>query len=73
MANMTLSIPAELHKVVKAHSEIKWSEIARRAMWEQARKLVLMDQLVAGSMLKEADINEIDHKVKAEILKHYAR
>ena len=71
MANITLSIPTELHRVVKRHNEIKWSEIARRAMWEQARKLILMEKLVSGSTMSEADIDEIDHSVKAELLNRY--
>ena len=45
MPNMTLALSDELHSVVKKHKEIKWSEIARRAMWEQARKLELMDAI----------------------------
>jgi len=38
MTNMTLSVPEELYKIMKKHSEIKWSEVARQAMWTQARK-----------------------------------
>lgn len=68
---MTLSIPSELHKLVKKHSEIKWSEIARRAMWTEARKLDLMDKLTANSKLTEKDIEELDHKIKAGLLKKY--
>jgi len=73
MPNMTLSIPNELHKFVKKHNEIKWSEIARRAMWEQARKLQLMDKLVKNSKLTEKDVNELDHKIKKGLLKRYAK
>lgn len=69
---MTLSIPSELHKLVKKHSEIKWSEIARRAMWTEARKLDLMDKLTAKSKLTEKDIEELDHKIKAGLLKKYS-
>jgi len=32
MPNITLSLPSELHKFVKKHNEINWSEIARRAI-----------------------------------------
>lgn len=39
MPSMTLAIPQELHTLIKRHNEIRWSEIARRAMWEYARKL----------------------------------
>jgi hypothetical protein len=31
MVNMTLSIPEDLHKKMKEKSDIKWSEVARRA------------------------------------------
>ncbi|HPM85931.1 MAG: hypothetical protein WC290_04120 [archaeon] len=71
MPNMTMSIPTELHQVVKKHSEIKWSEIARKAMWEQARKLELMDAITKKSKLNEKDVMEIDEKVKAGLLKRY--
>lgn len=72
MPNMTLSVPEELHNIVKQHSEIKWSEIARRAMWVQARKLTLMDTLAMKSKLTEKDIDEIDHKIKAGLLRRFS-
>jgi hypothetical protein len=34
---MTLAIPAELHKKMKAHPEIKWTEVARQAIEQKAR------------------------------------
>ena len=69
---MTLSIPDELHNIVKKHTEIKWSEIARRAMWMQAKKLQLMDSLVSKSAFTEKDVEELDHKIKAGLLKRFA-
>ena len=32
MGNMTLSIPDDMQKEMKSFSEVKWSEIARRAI-----------------------------------------
>ena len=72
MPNITLSIPEELHNIVKKHTEIKWSEIARRAMWTQAKKLQLMDSLVSKSTFTEKDVEELDHKIKAGLLKRFA-
>ena len=72
MPNMTLSIPTELHNIVKQHNEIKWSEVARKAMWVQARRLNIMDKLANKSKLTEKDIDEIDHKIKAGLLKRFA-
>ena len=72
MPNMTLSIPDELHNLVKQHTEIKWSEIARRALWQQARKLQVMDKLVSKSEFTEKDVEELDHKIKAGLLKRFS-
>ncbi len=43
MPTMTLSVPDDLYTVIKHHDEIKWSVIARNAMWEYARKIQLVD------------------------------
>ena len=72
MPNITLSISEELHNVVKEHNEIKWSEIARRAISEQAMKLKLMDKLVEKSKFTEKDVEEIDHKIKKGLMKRFA-
>ncbi len=69
MTNMTLSIPEELITIMRKHSHIKWSEVARRAMWEEAKKLELMDKLLANSNLTEKDVEEIGKKVKKGIAK----
>jgi hypothetical protein len=71
MTNMTLAIPEELHKIIKKHKEIKWTEIARQAMWEQARKLELMDKLLLKSKLTDKDALEIGRKIKHEIAKKH--
>jgi len=68
---MTLAIPEELHKIIKKHKEIKWTEIARQAMWEQARKLELIDDILSKSELTEEDALEIGRKIKREIAKKH--
>lgn len=72
MPTLTLSIPEELHTIVKDHKEINWSEIARRAIWAEARKLALLNRLAAKSKLSERDINELDHLIKRGISTKYA-
>ncbi len=64
MVNMTLAIPEELHSMIRKHSEVRWSEVARKAMWEHARKLEIMDKLTQKSKLTEADAEEIGKKIK---------
>ena len=71
MPNMTLSLPEDVYRIVKAHNEVRWSEIARRAIEEYARKIALMNAMTHESELSEEDIMALDHKVKAGIRKHY--
>ncbi len=79
MVNMTLSIPENLHKIIKKHNEIKWSEIARRAMWKKARilemsnkeQLAWMDKVLAKSKLTEKDAEEIGNKIKEGIARRH--
>lgn len=72
MPNMTLSIPEEIHKIIKKHNEIRWSEIARRAISKQARKLAIMDKIAFKSKLTMKDIEEINEKVKKGLHKLYS-
>ncbi|HLC60669.1 MAG TPA: hypothetical protein VJJ52_04525 [Candidatus Nanoarchaeia archaeon] len=71
MTNMTLAVPEDLHEIMKKHNEIKWSEIARQALWEHARKLELMDKLLAKSKLTEEDALEIGRKINKGIAKRH--
>lgn len=71
MVNMTLAVPEELSRMMKKHSEIKWSEIARKAMWEHAHRLELMEKLVAKSTLTMKDAFEISEKVKEGLRKRH--
>lgn len=71
MPSMTLSIPEELHALIKSHNEIRWSEIARRAMWEYARKLQELDRIAQKSRMTTEDAALIGKKVKKAIHRHY--
>ncbi len=39
MPNITLSLPDDIHKKMKKYSEIKWSEVVRKAIVDYIRKL----------------------------------
>lgn len=73
MANVTLAVPEELRRLMKKHPEIKWSEVARQAMWEYARKLEVMDAATKGSKLTEEDVFEIDRAIKASLASKYEK
>ncbi len=71
MVNVTLSVPEELHKVMKNHPEIKWSEIARQAIWRYAERLEMLDDIARRSELTEKDVLEIDESVKKGLAEKY--
>ena len=64
MANMTLSIPDELHKKMKKMSDIRWSEIARRAIEQRINDLETLNRLASKSKITDKDIEEISKKIK---------
>jgi hypothetical protein len=64
---MTLAIPEDLMKIMRKHDHIKWSEVARRAMWEEAKKLELMDKILSKSKMTEEDAERIGNKIKEGI------
>jgi hypothetical protein len=71
MPTMTLSVPNDLYDIIKLHKEIKWSEIARRAMWEYAMKLNLLDKILEKSEFTEEDAMEMDKIIKKSLREHY--
>lgn len=71
MTNMTLAVPEDLHAIMRRYKEIKWSEVAREALWDQAKKLEFMDKLLAKSTLTEEDAEMIGHKIKRDIAKRH--
>ena len=73
MANVTLAVPQELRKIMKRHPEIKWSEVARQAMWEYAKKLEMMDDVTGKSKLTEKDALEIGRTIKAGLAAKYSK
>lgn len=70
MPNVTLSLPEEIHTIMKKHREIRWSEIARAAIIDKVEKLDLMDRIASKSKLTMRDVKEINEKIKEGL---YAR
>ena len=73
MPSMTLSIPEDLHALIKRHNEIRWSEIARRAMWDYAKRLEILDRIAEKSKINENDIDELDKIIKKAVHKRYRK
>ncbi len=71
MPNITLSLPEDIYRIVKEHREIRWSEVARRAIEDYAKKLALLDALTEKSELTEEDIMHLDETIKERIYAYY--
>ena len=71
MTNMTLAIPEDLYDIMQKHREIKWTEVAREAIRDKAKKIELMEKIAAKSNLTEEDAEKIGHMIKHEIAKRH--
>jgi predicted CopG family antitoxin len=71
MPNMTLSLPEDVYKIVKSHKEVRWSEIARRAIEDYAKKVSLLNAMTAQSELTQDEIMVLDKKIKSGVHQHY--
>ena len=71
MTNLTLALPDDLQQIMEKHKDIKWTEVARQAMWVKAKKLELIDKLLSKSELSEKDAEEIGHRIKQGIAKRH--
>lgn len=61
---MTLAVPEEMHREMRRHSEIRWAEIARRALAREVARLHIYDRLLSGSTLSESDAVEIGRAIR---------
>jgi len=66
MTNITLAIPDELHKKMKNHSEIRWSEVVRKSISRKVELLDMMNKIASKSKMTKDDINEISKKINTE-------
>ncbi len=69
MANVTLSLPEKLHKRMKKFSEVRWSEVARKAIENKVTDLELLEKLTSKSKLTEKDAEEISMLINKEVAK----
>ena len=71
MPNITLSLPEELHKKMKKMSDVRGSEIARRAIEERINDLEVMNRITSKSKLTKKDVEEISKKIKSRTAKRF--
>jgi hypothetical protein len=69
MANLTLSVPEQLHKRMQNYNEIKWSIVVRNTIEKRLDDLEMMDKLAAKVNLSKEDADEIAKLIKADVAK----
>jgi hypothetical protein len=73
MPNITLSLPSDIHKMMQEYPEIRWSEVARRAIVEKLEALQRLDELTKDSKLTQKDVDELDHIIKKSLAARYRK
>jgi hypothetical protein len=71
MGNITLSIPDDIQKEMKNFSDVRWSEVARKAIIEKIKTLKLVESIVKKSKLTQKDVDEFDKMIKKEATKRF--
>lgn len=64
MTNITLSIPEGIHKEMRRFSEVRWSEVARKAIIEKLDTLRLAESLAKKSRLTKQDVADFSSRLK---------
>ena len=65
MSNITLSVPENIHREMKEFSEVKWSEVARKAIIKKIEALRMAEKIAKKSKLTGKDIEQFNRKIKA--------
>jgi len=63
MPNITISIPEKLYERMRKYSEVKWSEVVRKALTEYIGRLEIRERRVASS----EDLAELLRKSKLDV------
>jgi len=55
MVNITISVPKELYDKMKRYSEVRWSEVVRKALTEYVGRL----EIVEGGIVSSEKLSEM--------------
>jgi hypothetical protein len=63
MPKITIEVSKQLHRKMRAHPEIRWSEVVRRILSKSIEDLERMDAIAKHSDLTARDVDELAHLV----------
>lgn len=69
--NITLSVADDAHARMRAHPDIKWSEVARNAIEERLDLLDALDEIAGKSKLSASDAARLAEKIKRGVAKRH--
>ena len=73
MPNINLALDKETARWVRAHPDIRWSEVARQAIRRKIRELHALDVAFSNSKLDRTDIERLSQNVKERLLRETGR
>ncbi|MCK5107888.1 MAG: hypothetical protein KAQ83_04120 [Nanoarchaeota archaeon] len=62
-------MPNELRLRMKEHTEIRWSEVVRKAINQKINDLEIMEMIAQKSKLTEKDVKELANKIDSSLAK----
>ena len=65
MGNITLALPDEVQKEMKHFSEVRWSEVARKAIIDRLDSLRLAEKFAQKSKLTPKNVDDFSKKIKS--------
>jgi len=65
VGNITLSLPEDVHSEMRSFSDVRWSEVARKAIIDKLETLKLAESLAQKSKLTMKDVEEFSKKIKS--------
>jgi len=71
MGNITLSVPNDVHEDMRRFSDIRWSEVARRAIVNKIETLKIAESIAKKSKLNKKDIEDFSKKIKTNATKRF--
>jgi len=64
MPNMTFALPEDLRREMRRRKEVRWAEVARRAIARELDRLNLYDRVLSNSELAETDAVDLGRAIR---------
>jgi len=73
MGNITLALPDDLQARMRKHTDVRWSEVARKSIKSKVEMLELIEKIAQKSKLTKKDVDEISKKIKRDSFEEFKK